>query len=191
MADDRGRIGVTPQGPVALLVIDIQERLASAMAPTQEPAVRKAVTALLALAREAGWRVVVTEQYPKGLGPTVEPLRAALAEAEAAAPIEKLDFSACGADGFVAALGDARTAVVTGMETHVCVLQTALDLRARGLEVVVPWDGVASRREEDRQVGLELLRAAGCAVTSSESLVFGHLRRAGGDAFKRLSKLVR
>ena len=175
----------------ALVVVDVQERLFPAMACAQQPVLVKAVRVLLALAREAGWKVVVTEQYPKGLGRTIAALAEPLREAGAAPPIEKVDFSAVRAPGFADAMGDATEAVVTGMETHVCVLQTVQDLTARGVKVSVPWDGVASRRDEDRTTALERMRAAGATVTSSESLVFEHLGRAGTEAFKRLSKLLR
>jgi nicotinamidase-related amidase len=180
-----------PPGRTVLAVVDIQDRLLPAMAATQQPVVLKAVTALTALAREAGHRVIVTEQYPRGLGPTVEPLRAPLGDAGGLPALDKTAFSAARARGFAERLADAEVVVLCGMETHVCVLETALDLRARGLRVVVPWDAVASRREEDRATGLQLMRDAGCAVASSESLIFHHLGGADGEAFKRLSKLLR
>lgn len=182
---------IRPPERTALLVVDIQEKLMPAMAAAQQPVVEKAVSVLAALARRAGWPVLVTEQYPQGLGRTLPALRAQLEEAGAAAPLEKMTFSACGAQGFAERLGDVEAVVLAGMESHVCVLETALDLRARGYRVYVPWDAVASRREEDRHTGLELMRAAGALVTSSETLVFQHLKEAGSEAFKDLARRLR
>ena len=84
-----------------------------------------------------------------------------------------------------------RAAIVIGVEAHVCVLQTVRDLCARGVQVLVPLDGVASRRDDHRAAGLDLCRAAGATVTTAESVVFDWLRRAGTDEFKKLSKLIR
>jgi nicotinamidase-related amidase len=187
IAGDPGRLRVPAR--TTLAVIDIQERLAPAMAPTQQPVVQKAVRVLISLAREAGWPTLVTEQYPKGLGHTIPALTDALGANVRV--IEKVSFSACGAPGFLEGLHASEGVVVVGMETHVCVLETALDLVERGLRVFVPWDGVASRREEDRHAALASLRQAGVVVTSSETLVFQHLREARGEAFKSLSRLLR
>jgi nicotinamidase-related amidase len=176
-----------PDG-TALVVVDIQQKLAPAMEAAAGARVLKAARTLLELARLQKWRVVATEQYPQGLGPTLPELAAELG---GAAPLAKTTFSACAADGFKGRLGDARAAVVIGMEAHVCVLETALDLLAAGVRVFVPWDGVASRREEDRTTALEQLRAAGAIVTSSETLAFQALGKAGTPEFKAISARVR
>jgi nicotinamidase-related amidase len=84
-----------------------------------------------------------------------------------------------------------RAAIVVGMETHVCVYQTVRELAARGVDVFVPMDGVASRRDDHRAAGLELCRAAGATITTMETVVFDWLRRAGTDVFKHLSKRIR
>ncbi|MCC6521835.1 MAG: isochorismatase family protein [Polyangiaceae bacterium] len=175
-----------------LVVVDIQERLAVAMPPEQLAAVERATRILLGAATELGAPVLATEQYPKGLGPTVPALRALL-EPSGARPIEKLAFSACGEPRFASALDEltVEAAVVVGMETHVCVFQTVRDLVARGLEVSVPLDGVASRRDDHRTAGLRLCEKAGATVTTAETLLFDWLGQAGTDAFKKLSKLVR
>ncbi len=111
----------------------------------------------------------------------------------AAPRIEKLSFSACGAPAFLEALEATgrRQVVLVGMETHVCVFQTARDLVARGLEVWVPIDGVASRRADHREAGLAMLELAGARRTTAESVVFDWLGAAGGEDFKALSKLMR
>jgi nicotinamidase-related amidase len=109
------------------------------------------------------------------------------------ARIEKTAFSAAEVPEFQRALEAAapKTVVVVGMETHVCVYQTVRDLRARGLEVLVPVDAVASRRDEDRAVGLVLCERAGAITTSVETIVFDWLGRAGTDVFRAISKLLR
>jgi len=176
----------------ALIVIDIQDRLAAAMPPEQLERVQRSVRVLAEAARLLGAPALWTEQYPKGLGPTLPEVATALRSADATC-FEKVEFSACDAAGFVDRLDGtgARAAVVLGMETHVCVYQTVRDLRARGLDVLVAVDGVASRREDHREVGLALCEREGAVRTTSESVVFDWLRQASGDAFKQISKLVR
>jgi nicotinamidase-related amidase len=107
--------------------------------------------------------------------------------------LPKVEFSAVEAPGFNAAFSKfpVRSVIVIGMETHVCVFQTVRELSLRGLDVHVPFDGVLSRRDDHKQVGIELCRRAGATVTSAETLAFDWLRVASGDAFKRISKVVR
>jgi nicotinamidase-related amidase len=133
---------------------------------------------------------VHTEQYPKGLGPTVPELRAAL---EPAAPVEKLTFDCCGEPTFAPALDAAgRPAVIVcGMETHICVLQTVLGLLARGATVHVAADAVCSRDPENARVALELMRDAGAVVTCTETVLFQLLERAGTPEFKAIQQLVK
>jgi nicotinamidase-related amidase len=175
-----------------VIVVDVQERLAHAMPPEQLASVSRSVRILLESARLLRVPVVFTEQYPKGLGPTLSDVSAGL-QAVRAARFEKLDFSAWDAPGFRDAVNalQARDAVVVGMEAHVCVYQTVRDLRRAGLEVHVPIDGVSSRREDHRQVGLGLCERAGAIRTTTESVVFDWLARAGSSEFKELSKLIR
>jgi nicotinamidase-related amidase len=179
----------------AILLVDVQERLCTAMPPATLAQLVKYAQALLGAARELGIPVIATEQYPKGLGPTLPGLRELLP----AAPLAKMTFS-CGADpGFAAALEAIRLRlrereaqiVIAGMETHVCVFQTARDLVAAGLEVQVCADAVASRTEEHRRIGLELCRDAGALVTTAETALFDLLGVCGTPAFKKVSQLVK
>ena len=176
----------------ALVVIDVQERLARSMPPERLTAVERSARILIGAARELGAPVIYTEQYPKGLGATLPALASEL-EACSARRFEKLAFSACGDEAFEAALGElgARSVVLVGMETHVCVWLTARDLLSSGYSVHVPLDGVASRRDDHRDVGLSLCRSAGATVTTSETVAFDWLKRAGSDSFKKVSQLVR
>jgi nicotinamidase-related amidase len=176
----------------AVVVVDVQDRLSQAMPPEQLESVKRAARILVEGARLLGAPVLATEQYPKGLGPTIPDVDAVLKAADAPR-FEKTEFSACDAAGFAERLKQtgARAAVVIGMETHVCVYQTVRDLVQAGIEVYVPIDGVASRRDDHRETGLSLCDRAGAIRTTSESVVFDWLRQASGDAFKQVSKLVR
>jgi nicotinamidase-related amidase len=176
----------------AVLVIDVQEKLVAAMPPAQVAEVTRAATILVDAACRLGARVLATEQYPAGLGPTIAPIAAEL-ERAGATPIAKMEFSACDNHDFERAFAasGARAAVVVGMEAHVCVFQTVRELSARGIPVFVPMDGVASRRDDHRAAGIDLCRASGAVLTTMESVVFDWLRRAGGETFKHLSKRIR
>lgn len=176
----------------AIVVIDVQERLAPAMPEEQLRQVLRSTSILLEAASLLGAPVLATEQYPKGLGPTLPAVAERLA-ALGVPRLEKVAFSAVGVPTFderLAALAP-RAAVVIGMETHVCVYQTVRDLVARGLEVHVPIDGVGSRRDDHREAGLALCERVGAVRTTTESVVFDWLERAGSDAFKALSKSIR
>ena len=175
-------------GETLLLVIDIQERLAAAMLRRER--VTNNVLHLLEVARLKNVPVVVTEQYPKGLGPTVPELAGAL---PAVSRVEKISFSCCGEAGFVdrvRATGR-RKVVICGMETHVCVLMTALDLLHEGFIVHVVSDAVCSRQEENWSTALSMLRDAGAVVTSTETVLFQLLERAGSEEFRTISKRIR
>lgn len=175
-----------------LVVVDVQERLASAMPADAMAQLVKNTDVLLQAAKALGVPVLATEQYKKGLGPTVSPLRERLAEL-GVAPLEKLHFDACGEPKFARALAEtgARAAVVAGMESHVCVYQTARELVRLGHVVHVVADAVVSRREENRLAGLSLATRAGAVSTVTEAVVFDWLERAGTDVFKEVSRLVR
>jgi nicotinamidase-related amidase len=175
-----------------VIVVDTQERLFSAMPELAGNDLIRSGTVLLEAAALLGVEAIATEQYPEKLGPTLAPIAEKL-QALSAPRIPKLDFSACREGAFVSALAkiERRKAIVIGMETHICVFQTARDLAIRGFTVHVPIDGVASRRDDHRAAGLELCRAAGAILTTTESVVFDWLGRAGSDTFKKISKLIK
>lgn len=175
-----------------LLVVDVQERLAAAMAEDARERVVANASILLDAAKILGVRVLASEQYPKGLGPTVPALAEKLA-ALGTSPVPKLTFDACSELAIARALDASppRSVVVLGMESHVCVMQTVRELVKRRFDVHVVADAVASRREENRRIGLDLCARAGATVTATETVVFDWLERAGTDAFKAVSKLVR
>lgn len=176
-------------GP-ALVVIDVQERLFAAMEASRRDAVLGNVTLLLATARRLGVPVLLTEQYPKGLGPTLAEVREASGGAR---PLEKMSFSCAGAPGFMEALRESGvdSVILAGIEAHVCVLLTALDLLGRGLPVSVAADAVCSRRSSNLELGLAHARQAGAVVASTETVVFQLLGSADHEAFREVSKLLR
>lgn len=175
---------LSPQNS-SLLVIDVQEKLVP-LIPRRQELVRN-VGFLLDAAKILSVAVQATEQYPKGLGPTVPELASKLPQRP-----DKLEFSCCAVPGFVAMLqsGGRNKVVLCGMETHVCVLQTALDLLARDLGVHVAVDAVASRGGMDHDVALRRLEAAGAVLTTCETAVFEWAGRSGTPEFKAISKLV-
>jgi len=171
-----------------LLVVDIQERLAAAMAERERVVANTGH--LIAAAKLLGVPVLHTEQYPKGLGPTVPELRAAL---DPAAPVEKMTFDCCGEPAFTPALEQTgrSTVIVCGMEAHVCVLQTVLSLLGSGLSVHLVADAVCSRNPENARVALELLRDAGAVITCTETALFQLLVRAGTPEFKAIQARIK
>lgn len=167
-----------------LCVIDVQERLVPAVIDGAEVVNR--CRRLAAAARLLEVPVVVTEQYRKGLGPTVPALAAVLPP-----PLEKLSFSCCGGEGFMAALPErVGQVVLCGLEAHVCVAQTALDLLAEGYAVFLATDAVSARHAVDRDVALRRLEAAGGVPTTTEAVLFEWCRSAAHPQFQAVRKLV-
>ncbi len=171
----------------ALLVIDVQERLAAAMNAESFERLLNRTRAAVEGAKALGLPIVYTEQYPKGLGPTLPSLREALGELPR---VEKITFSG-DLPEVAAALGDRTQILVTGMETHVCVFQTVRDLSARGLKPFLLADAVLSRTAVDRQIGLDLCRDAGAVITSTEAALFDLCGQAGTPEFKKISAAVK
>ncbi len=168
----------------ALVVVDVQEGFRKAIPDFER--IARATATLIRGAEAIGIPIVVTEQYPKGLGETAAEVSEHLPDGTA--PIEKVVFSAAEAEGFD--LSDRDQALVCGIETHVCVNQTVLDLLAEGKEVEVAEDAVGSRTEENRRIGLNKMERAGATLTSVETALFELLGRAGSDEFKAIQKLI-
>jgi len=168
----------------ALVVIDVQEAFRGPVAGFDR--VAHAAGTLIEGAAAAGVPVIATEQYPKGLGPTVPEVAERLPQG--ARPIEKLAFSAAEAEGFD--LDGRDQAIVCGIEAHVCVNQSVLDLLERGVDVHVVSDAVASRTEANREIGLARAERAGAVLTSVETALFELLGRAGTEEFKRVQRLI-
>jgi nicotinamidase-related amidase len=178
-----------------LLVVDIQERLAQAMPDLERELCIHQATTLVRSAGLLGVPVMVTEQYPKGLGPTVEPLRKALEGLpQPEKRVEKVEFDACRSEPFLSELAEvpnARSVILAGMEAHICVYQTARSLVSRGLDVHIALDATCSRSLENRRIAESLWSKVGATVTCTETVLFDLLGRASGDTFKAISKMVR
>ncbi|MDG3004488.1 isochorismatase family protein [Paludisphaera mucosa] len=170
----------------ALLVIDVQEKLVAAVA--DGPRVVAAVLRLVRGARLLHVPVQATEQYPKGLGATVGPLAELIPERAS-----KLTFACCSAPQVLEQFYGRLTRHVTlaGLEAHVCVAQTALDLLDLGFRVQVPADAVASRNPFDRDVALRRLEAAGATISTTEAVLFEWCATADRPEFKAISGLVK
>ncbi len=178
-------------GDSVLLVIDIQDRLAAAMEADDR---ERVVAAGRRLAHTAGLLdvpVIASRQYPRGLGEMDATLAAELPAATGV--FDKTCFSCCAQPDLRARLEATgrRQVVVCGMETHVCVLQTALELAAAGFAPFVPADATCSRSADHHANALDRLRQAGVVVSNSESVLFEWLRDASHAQFKTVSKLVR
>lgn len=174
-------------GEAVLMVIDIQERLLPVMSYGER--VIKKTNILAEIAVRLKIPIAVTEQYPKGLGRTVEAVADNL---KSAAYWQKLTFSACIPE-VNAHLENLcrREIIVAGMETHVCVFQTVRALIENGYKVFVPADAVCSRTKENYRSGLALMHDMGAVVTNTESVFFDLMKTAGTSEFKELSKLIK
>jgi len=174
-----------------LVIVDLQERLAAAMVPAARADVIRNTRILMEAATRLGIPALVTEQYPKGLGPTVAQLFEKLPEATPR--LEKTCFSCAGTESFSTALETTgrKQVILAGMEAHVCVLQSALELRAVRQCVFVVEDACCSRNQRHHANAMHRLRAAGVVVTNTESVVFEWLRDARHEHFKAMSALLR
>lgn len=181
---------VLRRSDTALIVIDIQEKLAAAMDKTVMEQVVRNTAILIETAKTFAMPLIVSEQYRKGLGPTVPQLQEKLAGCEV---LEKLHFDCTRdetLDKKIAAAGR-KIIVVTGIEAHVCVFQTALSLLGKGYCVIVASDAVASRRTHDWEYSLRALMQAGAVIYPTETISFMLLEKAGTPEFKKLSPLFK
>lgn len=172
-----------------LLVIDMQGRLAQVMHNKEQLFAN--VERIIRGAKVLNLPIIWTEQVPEKLGATIQPIAELMQDV--AQPIAKSSFSCCGETSFgpqLTATGR-RQILMAGIETHVCVYQTALDLLDQGYHVELVTDAVSSRTEENRQLGIERIKEAGATLTSTEMALFELLRAAKGPQFKEISKIVK
>ena len=171
-----------------LIIIDIQERLAASMKHKDQVVAN--TLHLIETAKLLQIPILLTEQYPKGLGPTLPEVQSVL---PAYVPFEKLSFDCCREDNFlekVAALGRKKW-LITGMEAHICVLQTCLGLMRAGYTVQVVQDGICSRSKSNFKTGVALMDRAGAVLTCTEIVLFQLLQKAGSEVFKVISKRIK
>ena len=171
-----------------LLVIDVQEKLLDVMGRKQR--IIDNIIKLLYLSKLFHLPIILTEQYPKWLGPTFSQIRINLLTYE---PISKMHFNCCNVDAFNDRLDSEslKNIIITGVETHICVFQTCVSMLERGYKVHVPQDAVDSRTDENWRVGLELMKEAGALVTSTETVIYQILKKAGTKEFKKMLELIK
>jgi nicotinamidase-related amidase len=171
-----------------VVVIDIQDKLVDVMPKSEIKKVIDASSVLIQAAKILEVPCLYTEQYPKGLGLTVKKIKSLLPEPA----IEKKTFSCLDESKFKSALVKSRPQIILcGLETHICILQTALALKAAGKEVFVVEDATLSRSSLHHQNAIARLRSEGIVVTNIESVIFEWLRAAEGDHFKIIAKLIK
>jgi len=170
------------------LIIDIQERLVPVM-KGKEKFLLNSCRLIMGL-NELNVPLLITQQYSKGLGETLPEISTLIGNFN---PIEKTSFSCYDEPGFVEALENvsAKNVIICGIESHVCVLQTAVDLKAAGYNPIVVFDCISSRTKKNLKLALERFRFEGIMVTSYESILFELTRGAGDPSFKAISKLVK
>ncbi len=170
------------------VVIDIQEKLLPHMFEKDE--VVRNTNILIQGLKELGVAVIVTEQYKKGLGETVKSIAGFVKEFP---HLEKISFSCCDDPKFTEKLETStkRFVIIAGIESHVCVLQTAIDLKERGFHPVVVADCISSRTETNKELALIRMQQEGVLITSYESILFELARKAGTEEFKAISRLVK
>jgi len=171
-----------------LVVVDIQTKLMKVM--RQKERVADNTLKLIHMAKLFDIPIVVTEQYPKMIGPTLPEINEALPDTTA---IKKTEFNCCDVDPFMQALKSDGliNVILTGVESHICVLQTCLDLLDKGYIVHVPRDAVDSRTEENWLMSLNLMEKAGAVITSTETVIFQILKKAGTKEFKEMLRLIK
>lgn len=171
-----------------LMVIDLQGNLYESMQDKQF--LLENVQKLIRGMQVFGIPVIVTEQIPEKLGPTIDPVAALLPDARR---IPKSDFSCCGDEKIMKALkaAERRQVLLCGIETHVCVYQTACDLLREGFQVALAADAVSSCRPADRELALQRLRHLGADIMGSQMIMFEMLREAGTPEFKRVSAFLK
>ncbi|MEO2002301.1 MAG: isochorismatase family protein [Pirellulales bacterium] len=169
-----------------LCVIDVQDKIIPTI-PTGQQVITECCR-LVEAANLFKIQILCTEQYPKGLGQTVEPITAKLKNQN---PIEKLSFSCCGTPTFLDQISpDVETLIVCGIETHICIAQTALDVLQAGFRVCIAVDAVGSYREQDHTVALRRLEGAGAVLSTTEAILFELCGTADNPDFKRMQQLV-
>ncbi len=172
-----------------LVVIDMQEKLTKVMKNLDSTT--KNIRLLIEAAKEFDMPMIYTEQYPKGLGETIEPLKS-LFENYNAKRFDKMSFSALKIDEIKEAIeqSNKKTVILTGIESHICVLSTAVDLKAQGYNVVIAKDAVTSREEDFYDTAMNFYNGYNIPVIPSETLVFYWIEFAGTDSFKKLQKII-
>ncbi len=179
---------ILDRNQTALLIVDVQEKINFVM--MHGDLVVESILKLIKACQILNVPIFITEQYPKGLGPTEPQILQAL---DGKIPLQKMTFSCCGSQELLQQINHlkVRQVILTGIESHVCVQQTALDLLAQEIQVHIPKDAVSSRKELDYQTALARMSNAGVVLTSVEAALFELLQEAGTPEFKEVTKLIK
>ncbi len=171
-----------------LVVIDVQSKLLPVI--YDYPALVENIKRIIKCTQILGIPIVLTEQYPRGLGSTVEEIKETLSEYH---PIEKVSFSCCEEENFINRIKqlNRKQILVCGIEAHICVYQTCMDLVSEGYEVHLLIDAISSRKRDNRNLTIEKLNGMGVQITSVEMALFEILKDATSDEFKRISRIVK
>jgi nicotinamidase-related amidase len=178
---------ISAEGAV-LVIIDVQEKLFLRMVEKEKLA--ENMVRLIQFADVMKIPIILTEQYPKGLGHTVAPVKKLVPHI---APVEKVEFSCFGSAKFKEALAnlEPKTLIITGIEVHICITQTAIEGIQSGYKICVVEDAVSSRNLSDKAAAIERMRQNGATIVTSEMLIYEILRKAGTPEFKKALKLVK
>jgi len=171
-----------------LVVIDVQSKLLPVI--YDYPALVENIKRIIKCTQILGIPIVLTEQYPRGLGSTVEEIKETLSEYH---PIEKVSFSCCEEENFINRIKqlNRKQILVCGIEAHICVYQTCMDLVSEEYEVHLLIDAISSRKRDNRNLTIEKLNGMGVQITSVEMALFEILKDATSDEFKRISRIVK
>jgi len=171
-----------------LVIVDVQDKLMGVMGRKKE--IIDNIVKLLHLSKIYDLPLILTEQYPKWLGPTLPELKDSLPVYE---PLNKVHFNCCDVEAFNNRLDstDLKDIILMGVESHICVFQTCFSLIERGYRVHVPQDAVDSRTEANWRVGLELMGEKGAVITSTEAVIYQVLKKAGTKEFKEMLKIIK
>jgi len=172
----------------AFVVIDVQEKLFTHMAEKEKLA--ENLAKLVQFARIMKIPVIVTEQYPKGLGQTISQIKGLVPNLQ---PIEKLEFSCFGSQKFRETFTriQIKTLILLGIETHICVIQTAVEGLENGFRMCVVEDATSSRNPEDKATAIQRMRQSGVTIVSTEMLIYELLKKAGTPEFRETLKLIK
>jgi len=175
-------------GETVLVIIDVQGKLAQLMHKKEE--LFENLQKIIKGARVLGIPIIWLEQNPEGLGTTVPEVSNLLGDIK---PISKFSFSCCGDERFVSTLNSCnrKQVLLAGIETHICVYQTAMDLVASGYEVQIVADAISSRTKNNKKIGLERIKEVGASLTSTETALFELLRTAKAEKFKEVARIVK
>lgn len=173
-----------------LVIVDVQKRLMSSMQEKIKKLILKNISILIQVAHHLEIPIILTEQYPKGLGKTLDEISSISSNS---VPIEKISFSCMGSKEFTNTIQNLKRTriLLTGMETHVCCYQTGLDLLKNGFIVYSITDATCSRNKHNWEIALSSLKDAGAYLSSTEQLVFDLIRIAGTNEFKFISSLLK